>query len=257
METKALSHALLERSGRPWDAEFTASNGRGRRALTSYTLGLIAGADIACLTIYPQAAPFLVYLFLLISFHMSEYLLTAAFRPDVLSFDNFLLNHSLPYQAMVVACWLEYWLEFVLGSPVCSSCKQWGVLNTVGVGVCIVGLLSRILAMATASTNFSHVIEQERRHEHQLVTKGIYAVLRHPAYFGFFWWSIGTQLPLANPLCFIAYAAASFHFFFDRIPYEEQLLVHFFGSEYIEYRKRSWIGIPFMAWATRFSYANR
>jgi len=24
--------------------------------------------------------------------------------------------------------------------------------------------------------------------EHVLVTSGIYSVLRHPAYFGFFWW---------------------------------------------------------------------
>ena len=36
-----------------------------------------------------------------------------------------------------------------------------------------------------------------------------------------------------------------------------QLLVHFFGVEYVEYRKRSWIGIPFMAWATRSSYTSR
>uniref|UniRef100_A0A7S0LDN9 Protein-S-isoprenylcysteine O-methyltransferase n=1 Tax=Coccolithus braarudii TaxID=221442 RepID=A0A7S0LDN9_9EUKA len=215
---------------------------------------MIAGADLVCLIIYPQAVPFLLYLFLLICFHMAEYLLTAAFRPDVLSFDNFLLNHSLPYQAMVVVSWFEYWLEFSLGVPGCSACKQWGVRNTVGLAVCLVGLLSRMLAMATASSNFSHIIEQERRCEHRLVTTGIYAVLRHPAYFGFFWFSIGTQLLLANPICLLAYTAASWHFFFDRIPYEEQLLVHFFGDEYLEYRKRTWIGIPLMSWFTRAAH---
>ena len=85
--------------------------------------------------------------------------------------------------------------------------------------------------------------------EHALVTHGIYAWLRHPAYFGFFWWAVGTQLLLANPLALVAYTGATFYFFYDRIPYEEELLVHFFGSEYKAYRKRTWIGIPLMAWA--------
>ena len=58
----------------------------------------------------------------------------------------------------------------------------------------VVGLLSRALGMATASSNFSHRIEEHKRQEHTLVTHGIYAWLRHPAYFGFFWWSVGTQV---------------------------------------------------------------
>ena len=45
----------------------------------------------------------------------------------------------------------------------------------------------------------------------------------------------------------LAYAGATFHFFWDRIPYEEELLVQFFGDEYVRYRARTYIGIPFMA----------
>ena len=66
--------------------------------------------------------------------------------------------------------------------------------------------------MATASTNFSHKIEERKREEHALVTHGIYAYLRHPAYFGFFWWSIGTQVLLGNPIAVLAYTGASWHF---------------------------------------------
>ena len=55
---------------------------------------------------------------------------------------------------------------------------------------------------------------------------------------------------LANPLALLAYAGATFHFFWDRIPYEEELLVQFFGDSYIQYRKRSYIGIPLISWAT-------
>lgn len=84
-----------------------------------------------------------------------------------------------------------------------------------------------------------------------LVTHGIYSVLRHPAYFGYFWWAVGTQVLLANPACLVAYAVATFLFFRNRIPYEERILVRFFGSEYLDYRDRTFIGIPGMALVTR------
>ncbi len=69
---------------------------------------------------------------------------------------------------------------------------------------------------------------------------------RHPSYLGFFYWSIGTQVMLCNPICIIAYAAASFMFFKERIAYEEKLLFSFFKQDYIDYMKRSYIGIPFI-----------
>ena len=56
---------------------------------------------------------------------------------------------------------------------------------------------------------------------------------------------------LANPVCLLAYTAATWHFFYDRIPYEEALLVQFFGEAYRQYRKRTHIGIPLVEWAAR------
>jgi len=239
---------------RPWDIEFTDTKGRGRVALASFGLGILGGASLVAPILLPEATPFAVYFFLLVCFHMAEYLLTAAFRPDTLSFDNFLLNHSLPYQVMTVVCWIEYWAEFFLLGPHSSFLpKAWGPACSVGLALCAVGFGARVLGMATASSNFSHIIEEVRREDHRLVTNGIYAYLRHPAYFGFFWFSVGTQLLLVNPLCLLGYAAASFYFFYDRIPYEEDLLVQFFGEEYLLYRQRTWLGIPFLSWCIRQS----
>ena len=68
---------------------------------------------------------------------------------------------------------------------------------------------------------------------------------RHPAYTGWFYFSIGTQVLLNNPLCTLAYAAASWYFFYMRIPYEERTLLHFF-PEYREYRERTHVLIPFI-----------
>ena len=230
--TSSVLHEPLLNPRRPWDEEFTHPNGRGRAALTSFLLGIGAGGALLPLVTAPAAAPFCAYAILLIVFHFSEYALTAAFRPDTLSFDNFLLNHSPAYQIMVAVCWLEYWAEFALVQGALPGCKAWGLVSSLGLCMCLVGLLSRALGMATASSNFSHRIEEHKRQEHTLVTHGIYAWLRHPAYFGFFWFSVGTQLLLSNPLCLLLYAGTTFHFFWDRIPYEEHLLLQFFGDDY-------------------------
>ena len=223
-------------------------NGRGLAALTGFLLGLACLLPLGLLLLAPATSPFAVYFFLLIIFHMAEYLLTAAFRPDTLSFDNFLLNHSTAYQACVLMAWTEYWLEFSFFS---SMGRGWGALNSLGLLICLVGLVSRSLGMATASTNFSHKIEERKRDEHRLVTHGIYAHLRHPAYFGFFWWSVGTQILLCNPICVIGYAGATWHFFYDRIPHEEALLIQFFGEQYRAYMKDTVIGIPFIEYAVK------
>ena len=87
----------------PW-LEFE-SNGRGLAALTGFLLGLSCTLSLALLLLLPSAATFAIYFFLLVLFHMAEYLLTAAFRPDTLSYDNFLLNHSRAYQACVLLAW--------------------------------------------------------------------------------------------------------------------------------------------------------
>jgi len=68
--------------------------------------------------------------------------------------------------------------------------------------------------------------------------------LRHPSYTGFFYWGIGTQLLLMNPVSVIGYAIVLFRFFKSRIEYEEKFLIDFFGNEYIEYRKTSKVYIP-------------
>ena len=60
------------------------------------------------------------------------------------------------------------------------------------------------------------------------------------------------QVLLANPLATLAYTAASWYFFYDRIPHEEALLVYFFGEEYRAYRQRTFIGIPLVELVARF-----
>lgn len=100
--------------------------------------------------------------------------------------------------------------------------------------------------MIHAASNFSHQVASSKRADHILVTQGIYAYARHPSYTGFFTWALGTQVLLCNPLGTLVFAAVLWRFFNARIRSEERYLVHFFGDEYVQYRKKVWSGLVFI-----------
>ncbi|KAK9916461.1 hypothetical protein WJX75_002863 [Coccomyxa subellipsoidea] len=110
----------------------------------------------------------------------------------------------------------------------------------------IVGELIRKIAMVTAKHNFTHVLQSERRDNHVLVKHGIYRYFRHPGYFGWFLWMLGTQVLLVNPICTMIFAFVAWHFFKQRIVFEEEQLQWFFGQEYDEYAEKVPIRIPFL-----------
>lgn len=100
--------------------------------------------------------------------------------------------------------------------------------------------------MKTAGQSFNHIVQAKKSDTHALVTTGIYSSLRHPSYFGFFWWAVGTQLTLGNSVSLVGYVYVLWKFFRHRITQEEHFLVQFFGVDYVEYRKRVGTGIPYV-----------
>ena len=131
-----------------------------------------------------------LYLAALAMFHLSEYIMTALYKQENLSLDSFLLNHSHEYHMAVVASVVEFVLEiWLLPSIKNNGMLQW--LSFVGLALVILGEMCRKLAMVTAKSNFSHTVQYRKVEGHQLVTNGIYSISRHPAYFGWFYWSIG------------------------------------------------------------------
>ena len=110
----------------------------------------------------------------------------------------------------------------------------------------IFGQAVRTAAMAEAGTSFNHIVQSHKRQDHNLIETGVYRIFRHPSYFGFFWWGLGTQLFLGNTICLVAYAVVLWKFFANRIVKEEKFLVRFFGKDYESYRARTAVWIPFM-----------
>jgi len=119
-------------------------------------------------------------------------------------------------------------------------------MSILGLMLVLCGQIVRSLAMITCGESFNHHIQHQKKKSHKLVIHGVYGYLRHPSYFGFFYWSIGTQMLLGNYLSPLAFCAASWMFFNRRIPFEEQTLINLFPKEYPKYMRKSWIGIPFI-----------
>nr|CAG4650444.1 EOG090X0CFU [Sida crystallina] len=182
------------------------------------------------------------YICIMAFFHFSEFLVTSLIRPQNLSTDSFLLNHSKAYGIAALVSWLEYLVELCI----IPTLKGLYWPSIIGIALCIGGEIIRKVAMLTAGSNFDHLIRLNREEKHQLVTSGIYSWCRHPSYVGWFYWSVGTQLVLCNPLCTLAYSLVSWRFFSERIFEEEITLLNFFGDDYEAYQQTVPTGLPFI-----------
>jgi protein-S-isoprenylcysteine O-methyltransferase len=195
-----------------------------------------------CVIVEPQLEPwraFGAYTCLLSMFHYLEFAVTALTNPSNLSTDSFLLNHSKQYWMAAVASWVEYFVEQAL----CPSIKT-SVIAVTGIVICLGGEILRKMAMFHAGRSFSHIVQSTKKADHKLVTDGVFSLMRHPSYVGWFFWSVGTQVVLCNPLCFLAYTYVSWAFFQERIFVEEYTLLTFFGDDYAQYQKTVPVGIP-------------
>jgi len=175
-------------------------------------------------------------------FHFLEFWTTAAYNTPNAETDSFLLTANWPAYAIAHAAAT---LECLITHVVVPDRTHAPLLLAIGTFLVVVGQVVRSAAMMRAGQSFNHQVQKSRTESHKLVTNGIYSVLRHPSYFGFFWWAIGTQLVLGNWVCLVGYGLALWRFFSVRIRREEALLVKFFGDEYVEYRKRVGTKLPF------------
>ncbi|KAI5779724.1 Isoprenylcysteine carboxyl methyltransferase family-domain-containing protein [Geopyxis carbonaria] len=214
-------------------------------SLRAFVLGTVLSAALAATyalrASYPQLPLFVAAL---AAFHFLEFWITAARNPARAKVDAFILtNNGAAYQvahtAALVEGALEWWLAPGMKAP------GWGA--AVGVAMVLAGQAVRTAAMAGAGQSFSHYVAYKREPGHVLVTDGVYRYIRHPSYFGYYVWALGTQLMLGNPVCGLAFAGFLWYFFKHRIDDEEAYLLQFFGERYAEYKQRSWSGIPFVS----------
>ena len=70
----------------------------------------------------------------------------------------------------------------------------------IGLVMIAIGHFFRAGAEFTAAKSFHHIVQEEKAPTHTLVTRGVYSLVRHPSYFGWMIWAVGTQFILCNPI---------------------------------------------------------
>ena len=187
--------------------------------------------------------PLYLYFITLCIYHYTEFFSVLLYHFKKLSCEYFLIDQSLSW---IIATFVSF-IETILETYYFNKYKKIKIFFIIGLIMTIIGQIFRIGGIYTGKKNFTHKISYEKKKEHKLVKNGVFALSRHPSYFGFYLWSIGIEIMCCNPICFIGFTFILFYFFKNRILLEEKLLIQFFGEEYLEYKKKVGILIPFIS----------
>lgn len=241
-------NAIYNATGISLSYQWTSSQGLALQMICGYFLGCMMCLGLCSLLLIPKYSesyvfPFILYIICSSLFYTLEFVWHSLYHPATLNISAFILfNHSNEFYLALIGGAIEYIIEYLFF----SSFKLFGFVHAIGLLMVIFGQIVRSMAEFTAGSNFTHLVAVQKKNEHRLITHGIYSISRHPSYFGYFYWAIGTQILLGNPLCSIAYAIVTWKFFSNRIQYEEYYLNQFFKDDYVRYKAKTYVGIPFI-----------
>lgn len=186
-------------------------------------------------------------------FHFLEFWTQARYNTRVTTKTLFLLSsngamYAMPHAVAAVECLVSNIVLKGRLSVYTWLPEPWRLfLTLLGLTMVVGAQTLRSVAMAQAGQSFNHVVQEDKKEDHVLVRKGLYGRFRHPSYFGFYWWAVGTQVVMGNIVSLVLYIVMLTRYYEERIPHEESFLIKFFGDEYVNYRRRVGTGIPFVA----------
>jgi protein-S-isoprenylcysteine O-methyltransferase Ste14 len=118
------------------------------------------------------------------------------------------------------------------------------LVNITGILLMVIGIFIRYISIKTLGEYYSTILSTNN--DHTLVKQGIYKYLRHPIYLGDLTLYIGIGIGLSNYICFFVLSVTSVIAYISRIKQEENMLISFFGNEYLEYQKTIYRLIPYI-----------
>ena len=121
------------------------------------------------------------------------------------------------------------WLDFAN-----YSLPNWA--GWLGVAILAVALLVFWRAHADLGLNWSPTLEIREKHE--LITNGIYGVIRHPMYASQWLWVIAQPLLLQNWIAGWSNLVVFILFYVLRVRAEEKLMLEQFGDQYRSYMEK-------------------
>ena len=112
-----------------------------------------------------------------------------------------------------------------------------------GAALMITGLLFAVWAREHLGRNWSRSVTIKQ--DHELITSGPYAVVRHPIYTGILTGFLGTAIALSQVRGFIAFVLI-FLVFWIKLRMEEQWMRSQFGETYATYAHRTAALVPYL-----------
>lgn len=113
----------------------------------------------------------------------------------------------------------------------------------VGLVLYVGGCILRIAPVFVLGRRFSGLVAIQEGHE--LVTGGLYRVIRHPSYLGLLLGTVGWALVFRSAIGVLV-ALLLLPPLVARMKSEEALLESEFGAQYTEYRRRTWRLLPYV-----------
>jgi protein-S-isoprenylcysteine O-methyltransferase Ste14 len=115
--------------------------------------------------------------------------------------------------------------------------------DSIGVGICMMGLLLAIWSRKVLGAEWSQDVELKQGHK--LVERGPYRLMRHPIYTGHLLMGLGTAIASGSLVGFVGLASLMAGFWI-KLNQEERLLLRGFPMEYPEYQARVKALIPYL-----------
>ena len=116
------------------------------------------------------------------------------------------------------------------------------ITQVAGIVLCLLGMAFAVWARIYLGRNWGQPMSL--RQEHELVTSGPYALVRHPIYTGLILALFGTAL--AQNLLLVVPFAGLWAYYLAGAVNEEKLMLRQFPDQYPEYKKRTKMLIPFV-----------
>ena len=118
------------------------------------------------------------------------------------------------------------------------------IVSGIGFLIVLLGFIIALFARRELGVNWANSYEYQVKKHQMLVTSGIYSLIRHPIYTAMVFLLVGSEL-VAQSWLFLVYL-----FFWLGVYWqarkEEVILVHHFGDAYRDYRKKTYLFIPFV-----------
>lgn len=118
-------------------------------------------------------------------------------------------------------------------------------VSLLGFIIVLLGISISVSGRISLGTNWANAHEYQIKQKQTLTTRGIYKYIRNPIYTGMLFALTGAELVCQSYL-FIVVFMVMFLWAYTRSKREEKILEEHFGKEYLNYKKRTKMLIPFI-----------